>query len=300
VGWHGTVATALTNYQYRQVDVFTTRVGFGNPVAVVLGADGLDTATMQQLANWTNLSETTFMLRPTTPEADYRLRIFTPAHELPFAGHPTVGSAHAALEAGIVRGPEFVQECGAGLLPLRVVDTEAGRQISVLAPEARFVRDLPELAPAISACLGATIAADPPPAALSNGPVWLFVRLATEREVAALAPDMAALARFSREQDVTGVAAFALVDGRDVRVHIRCFAPAGGVYEDPVTGSANAALPAYLAHAGQLALLGREYVVTQGTELSRDGRVFVRIVNDQGRAAIGGHAVSAVVGELRL
>src|SRR4051812_16070197 len=118
-------------YQYKQVDVFTVRAGMGNPVGVVLAADGLGDGDMQHFAHWTNLSETTFLLPPTTSDADYRLRIFTPGNELPFAGHPTVGSAHAALEAGLVHGPSFKMECGAGILPLRVTDTAAGRRIAV-------------------------------------------------------------------------------------------------------------------------------------------------------------------------
>ena len=285
-------------YRFKQVDVFTERPFFGNPVAVVLGADGIDDEMMQRIAAWTNLSETTFVSRPTTTDADYRLRIFTPSDELPFAGHPTVGSAHAALEAGVVSGPSFRQECGAGLLPLTVMESETGRRISVQAPEAKFVRDCGDLTDAVSASLGARIASEPAPAAMDNGPVWLFVRMESGRAVAGLAPDMSAVARLSREHGLTGVAAFALLDGDGPRVHIRCFAPAFGVYEDPVTGSANAALPAYLARAGLLDSVGREYVSTQGTELGRDGTVYVRALDDQGRAEIGGHAVTVIEGEI--
>ncbi len=123
--------------RFKQVDVFTTRPFFGNPVAVVLDGDGLETAAMQRIAAWTNLSETTFVLRPTAPGADYRLRIFTPRAELPFAGHPTVGSAHAVLEAGLVAArPELRQECGAGVLRLAVEGTGRERRIAVEAPPA--------------------------------------------------------------------------------------------------------------------------------------------------------------------
>ena len=290
----------MRTFSYKQVDVFTTRAGMGNPVGVVMAAENLDAAEMQRLARWTNLSETTFVLPATTPEADYRLRIFSPAHELPFAGHPTVGSAHAALEAGLVSGPEFRQECGAGILPLTATDTPAGRRISVVAPEAKFEREFGEHADAIAAALGMPIISDPPPAAMTNGPVWLFVQLAEEDAVIALEPDMAAVARLSRDHGLSGIAAFALVDGAGPRVHIRCFAPPVGVYEDPVTGSANAALPAYFARAGRLRTLGGDYVVSQGTELGRDGRVFVRVLDDRGRAEIGGHALTVIDGALRL
>ena len=290
----------MSTYQFKQVDVFTARPLLGNPVAVVLNADGIGPARMQQFASWTNLSETTFVLSPTSPEADYRLRIFTPSHELPFAGHPTVGSAHAALEAGVVSGPSFQLECGAGLLPLTVDGEGAERRIFVRAPEAKFVRDCGDLADDVAAALGAQIVPEPSPAAMDNGPVWLFVRLESGSAVAGLEPDMSAVTKLSQEHRLTGVAAFALLEGDGPSVHIRCFAPAVGVYEDPVTGSANAALPAYLARAGLLDGLGREYVSTQGTELGRDGRVYVRALDGQGRAEIGGHAVTVIEGEIRL
>ncbi len=288
----------MSTYRFKQVDAFTSRPFMGNPVAVVLDADGIEAAEMQRIASWTNLSETTFVLPPTTAEADYRLRIFSPGQELPFAGHPTVGSAHAALEAGVVAGPSFRMECGAGVLPLTVTDGDSGRRVSVAAPEAKFVRDCGDLADALSASLGAPIVPEPSPAAMNNGPVWLFVRLENEGAVAGLRPDMSAVAELSRAHGLSGVAAFALLEGDGPRVHIRCFAPAFGVYEDPVTGSANAALPAYLARAGMLDGLGREYVSTQGTELGRDGRVYVRVLDDDGHAEIGGHAVTVIDGEI--
>ena len=288
----------MGTHRFKQVDVFTDRPFFGNPVAVVLGADGIDTDQMQRIAAWTNLSETTFVMKPSSPEADYRLRIFTPSHELPFAGHPTVGSAHAALDVGLVSGPSFRQECGAGVLPLTVTGSGAGRRIAVAAPEARFVRDFGDLADALSSSLRVQILPEPSPAAMDTGPLWLFVRLEDSSAVAGLEPDMSAVAKLSRDYDFSGIAAYALLEGEGPRVHIRCFAPAFGVYEDPVTGSANAALPAYLAHAGQLDQVGREYVSTQGRELGRDGKVYVRVLDEQGRAEIGGHAVTVVEGEI--
>ena len=290
----------MPTYRFKQVDVFTDRPFYGSPVAVVLDADDIDEADMQRIAAWTNLSETTFVLKPTIPEASYRLRIFTPGSELPFAGHPTVGSAHAAMEAGVISGPKFSQECGAGVLPMSATDTEAGRRIAVEAPEATFVKEFDDITNAISAALGAQIASAPSPAAMNNGPLWLFVRIESGDAVAGLKPDMSAVAKLSREHALTGIAAFAVLVGDGPRVHIRCFAPAFGVPEDPVTGSANAALPAYLAQAGLLDDVGREYVSTQGTELGRDGRVFVRVLDDKGRAEIGGHSVTVIEGEIRL
>jgi PhzF family phenazine biosynthesis protein len=291
----------MSTYSFKQVDVFTSRPLYGNPVAVVLGADGLSTDEMQRIASWTNLSETTFVLPPTIPGPAYRLRIFTPKHELPFAGHPTIGSCHAALEAGIV-APEngrLVQECGAGNLPLRVDGEGTDRRIYVEAPEASFEGEFPALAGELSSALGREIASFPPPTALRNGPTWLFVCYESESDIASLAPDMSALTELHRRKGAGDIAAFSFVGG-DFAVHFRCFAPAFGVPEDPVTGSANAALPAYLVRHNLLGRTGREYVATQGTELGRDGRVHVRVLDDAGRAEIGGQAVTLLNGELRL
>ncbi|MFQ5459039.1 MAG: PhzF family phenazine biosynthesis protein, partial [Myxococcota bacterium] len=236
-------------FRFKQVDAFTARPFFGNPVGVVLGGDGLATEEMLRIARWTNLSETTFVLKPTVAPPAYRLRIFTPGHELSFAGHPTIGSCHAVLEAGIVK-PEngrLVQECGAGNLPLRIAGDGPARRIHVEAPEAKFVGEFPALARTLSEALGCPIAETPVPTAFRNGPGWLFVRLATSADVTALDPDLLAIARLSRELGISGVVPFAFVERGAFAVHIRCFAPAFGVHEDPVTGSANAALPAHLA-----------------------------------------------------
>ncbi len=288
-------------YRFKQVDVFTSRPLFGNPVAVVLEADGIDPAEMQRIAGWTNLSETTFVLRPTA-EADYRLRIFYPQGELPFAGHPVVGSAHAVLEAGVVPAGqrEFKQECGAGILPLRVDGEGGDRRIFVVAPKASSGHEFATSRDAISSALGARLDSSTPPLALNNGPVWLFCRVEDESVVAGLKPDMGAMARLSRDLSVSGFAVFALVRGAEHSVRIRCFAPAGGVPEDPVTGSANAALPTYLVRHDLLRETGREYVSSQGRELGRDGRVHVRVLDDEGLAEIGGQAVTVIEGEIRL
>jgi PhzF family phenazine biosynthesis protein len=291
----------VPTYSFQQVDAFTSRPFYGNPVAVVINANGLDTEDMQRIAAWTNLSETSFVLTPTIDGPAYRLRIFTPTHELPFAGHPTIGSCHAVLEAGIVTPQDgrLIQECGAGNLVLRIEDEGPDRRIFVEAPEAVFMGEYPELIDEISAALGRPIAGSSAPTALGNGPNWLFVRFDDESDVAALKPDMSMVARLSVDHSISGIAAFAFVEGGEFRVHIRCFAPAFGVPEDPVTGSANAALPAYLYRHGLLDRTGREYLATQGTEMGRDGRVHVRVHDDSGRSEIGGQAVTVVEGEIR-
>jgi PhzF family phenazine biosynthesis protein len=310
---------------FKQVDAFTARPLLGNPVAVVLGADGLADDQMQRLATWTNLSETTFVLKPSSPGADYHLRIFHPTGELPFAGHPTIGSAHAILEAEVVtpRDGRMVMQCGAGDLPLRIEGSGPERRIYVEAPEAKIVHDYSTSLEGISTAVGAPIVDGSPPVSVANGPVWLFSQLKSPKTVESLAPDMSAVARLSRDFSLTGIAVFALTaahpevstdrapaadpaaDAEESKqerpaIHIRCFAPAVGVPEDPVTGSANAALPAYLARYGLLDRTGREYVASQGTAIGRDGRVYVRVLNDAGRAEIGGRSVTVIDGEIRL
>jgi PhzF family phenazine biosynthesis protein len=293
------VGVGVVMLAFKQVDVFTALAFAGNPVAVVLDADEVDAELMQRIATWTHLSETTFVLRPSSPEADYRLRIFTPAHEIPFAGHPTIGSAHAVLESRAVAGAPrtLVQECAAGLVPLTIEDAEDGRRIFARVPEAR-VRDCEGARDAVARALGIRRVNGPGPLAIALGPVWLVARLESQEAIARLAPDMTAVAALSRELDVTGITAFALGGPDDAAVRVRSFAPAGGVPEDPVCGSGNAAVAAFLANAGLLGETGSSYTASQGTELGRRGRVHVR-VRDEGREIeIGGTAVTAVDGHI--
>ena len=266
--------------KFKQVDVFTERPFFGNPVAVVIGAEGLDTAAMQRIAAWTNLSETTFLL-PST-KADYRLRIFTPRQELPFAGHPTIGSAHAALESGFIgKKQKITQECGAGVLDLSV---EEG-WIYVKAPQPKVSRvDKPTT-------FGAALRVD-------VGPVWIVAELADARALGALEPDMAAIGELSRALDATGVTLFARSEDGLGALHVRSFAPLHGVPEDPVCGSGNISVAAYLRFLGKVDDFGSPYLARQGMQLGRDGRVSVRITERD--IQIGGRAVTCVDGTLRV
>ncbi len=291
----------MPTYRFKQVDVFTGRPFFGNPVAVVLDADDIDPAQMQRIASWTNLSETTFVLKP-TGDADYRLRIFTPGQELPFAGHPTVGSAHAVLESGILpsESRSLRQECLAGVLPLTVESTSEDRRIFVRVPEAKVLRDCGEDADAISSALGAPIARRPAPMAIDVGPVWLVVHMDDVDSLRRLEPDMAAVAKLSHDLSVVGVTVFSLESGDGAAVHVRSFAPAEGILEDPVCGSGNATVAAYLSNTGMLKDIGDEYVASQVTEMGRDGKVFVRVFDDGRGIEIGGHAVTVIEGEIRL
>jgi predicted PhzF superfamily epimerase YddE/YHI9 len=270
--------------RFKQVDVFTSRPFFGNPVAVVIGAGGLDTESMQRIACWTNLSETTFLLP--SQVADYRLRIFTPRQELPFAGHPTVGSAHAAREAGFVEASRrtLKQECGAGVLDLAV--EEDGR-IFVKGPPAK-IAPAPAIpgVPMLGECLRIDV-----------GPTWVVGEVADAKALAQLAPDMAAIAGFSDEQQASGVTLFAKSDDCVAAIHVRSFAPAHGIPEDPVCGSGNLSVGVFLKQQDpSLARFGRTYVARQGGALGRDGRVHVRLGDDGIR--IGGHAVTCVDGQL--
>jgi PhzF family phenazine biosynthesis protein len=272
---------------FKQVDVFTERPFRGNPVAVVIGGEALDTETMQRIARWTNLSETTFLLE--SERADYRLRIFTPLQELPFAGHPTIGSAHAALEAGFVpRKARLTQECGAGILELSVEE----RMIFVRGPQAS-IDEVParEVASALGAPVGNLRRID-------VGPVWVVGEVASAGILAGLQPDMAALARLSEAFKATGITLFAASGERGAAIHVRSFAPAHGVPEDPVCGSGNLSVAFYLRHSGQTDRFGERYVARQGMQLGRDGRVSVRIDADGIR--IGGASVTCVDGSLRI
>jgi len=275
----------MKSLRFKQVDVFTARPFLGNPVAVVIGAEALDTAEMQRIAGWTNLSETTFLLK--SASADYKLRIFTPRQELPFAGHPTIGSAHAALESGFVaKKSRLTQECGAGIIDLSVEDD--GR-IFLKGPPAkveRMEKQIPSipLAPA-SAVMKVDV-----------GPIWVVGEMTDAAALAALKPDMSALAEWSESLRVTGTTVFAPSQDSLAKIHVRSFAPAHGVAEDPVCGSGNLSVAVFLRENQLLERFGKTYVARQGMQLGRDGRVSVRIGE---KIEIGGHAVTCVEGTLK-
>lgn len=284
----------MNTRRFKQVDVFTDVPFRGNPVAVVLDAEGLTDADMQRIAGWTNLSETTFVLPPGGAGADYRLRIFTPRAELPFAGHPTIGSAHAVLEAGIVspRDGRLRQECGAGVLDLQAEDG----QLWVRAPATTLTKLDPRYVDGVGEALGARITTAP--LIVSVGPVWLVVDLGSATTVAALQPDMAAIGRLSAPLGITGMTVFGAAHDGDAAIHVRSFAPAHGVPEDPVCGSGNISVAAYIARSGLLARYGHCYASRQGMQLDRDGRVALRI--SEGGIDLGGRAVTCVDGTLRV
>jgi PhzF family phenazine biosynthesis protein len=292
--------TTMTKRRFAQIDVFTKRAGYGNPVAVVLDADDLDTAAMQRFAAWTNLSETTFVLAPTTPLADFRVRIFTPRQELPFAGHPTVGTAYALLDAR----PEWRErerltlECAAGLLAVRIEGAGAQRRIFVQAPEAKLIAPAAGLAGELTRALRAEPKTKPTPRLVDNGPRWLLAELADAAAVRSLQPDLAATAALTSRLGAVGVCVFGREPGGATAIAVRAFCPADGIPEDPVTGSANAAIGAFLHANDALETIGWRYTASQGREVGRDGYVDVEIDAQTGTVAIGGHCVSCIVGSL--
>lgn len=267
-------------HPFRQVDVFGSGPLTGNPVAVVHDADDLDTQQMQLFAQWTNLSETTFLLEPTTSEADYRLRIFTASRELPFAGHPTLGSAHAWLEAGgAPRGDAVVQECAAGL-----VTVERGERLRFAAPP--LVKDGPvgdEDLDHVTRTLGISRDDVVDSRWCDNGPGWVGVLLADARAVLDLRPDRALLDGWD-----IGVVGPWTDGGSDADVEVRAF---DSTTEDPVTGSLNASLGQWLAGT----VLPEQYVAAQGTAIGRAGRVHVR--REGSTVWVGGDTATTLRGE---
>jgi PhzF family phenazine biosynthesis protein len=224
------------------------------------------------------------VLKPTRPGADYRLRIFTPRQELPFAGHPTVGSAHAALESGFVKASngKLRQECGAGVLELSLEK----RRIFVRAP-------VPKVSPAAVPLFGNFRALR-----VDVGPVWIVVDLGDAGTVDELAPDMTAIAELSDSLNASGVTVFGRTGRKEEPIHVRSFAPAHGIPEDPVCGSGNISVAAFLRETGLLTEFGSSYTARQGMQVGRDGRVAVRVTPDA--IEIGGEAVTCVDGTIRL
>ncbi|RWX78240.1 PhzF family phenazine biosynthesis protein [Neorhizobium lilium] len=278
----------MPTFPFQQVDVFSSKPMRGNPLAVVAGADVLGEAQMQAFANWTNLSETTFLLAPHDPKAHYRVRIFTPKQELPFAGHPTLGSCHVWLTQSQASAPdEIVQECEAGLIRIR----RDGKRLSFAAPPLK--RDGPveaEIVERIARGLATPASAILATNWIDNGPGWMGVLLASRRDVLAVNPDFAVL----KGLRVGIVGPFdAAEDGTEAQFEVRAFTAAG--FEDPVTGSLNAGLAQWLIGSG---MAPSTYIAAQGTALGRAGRVHVY---QQGEDIwIGGEVANCIEGTVRL
>lgn len=278
---------------FKQVDVFTSSAFNGNPLAVIMDAQGLSDSQLAAIARWTNLSETTFVLPPQDAQADYRVRIFTVEGELPFAGHPTLGTAHALLEAGWpTRTPgEIVQQCGVGNVRIRIA---ADGALAFAAPTATIT-------PWQDALMGNALNSDAfdltqSPTVVDMGIRWLLVPMASADAVLALQPNVSDLQRLLKHAGVTGVMPFGrLPQGESEQYEVRgLLVEHGSLTEDPITGSANACLARYFAAAGQTT----DYRVRQGTVLQRAGRVQVSFAGDE--IWIGGNTVTVIDGTISL
>ena len=281
--------------KFIQVDVFTNRACLGNPVAVVTDAQDLSDDDMQTIARWTNLSETTFLLPPTDPNADYRLRIFTPRAELPFAGHPTLGSLFAAIKFGLIQAKQgrWTQQCQIGLIELSG-DQEQGFFLRLPEPQIKtFDRQQVQQ---ILASIGASTTSTDTIAQVSIGASWITVQLPSAQEVLTLRPDQAAVALLSEQNNATGITVFgayaldAATNQPVAEYEVRSFAPAHGIDEDPVCGSGNGSVALLLAKHGRRT----DYRARQGRAIGRDG--FIQVKYRDGATFIGGQCVAVVEG----
>ena len=274
---------------YKQVDVFTSVPFKGNPVAVIFNADTLSTEQMQQIANWTNISETTFIQKSSS--ADYKLRIFCPVHEYPFAGHPTIGSAFAALQSKLIPDGknEFIQECEAGLVRI----TKEDDFIFAKIPQIEIL-DIKIDKTEFSDALGMTLLEDP--VVINSGPYWAVARLDQLSDLRKMVIDVDKTYRLSGKHGISGMTVYCMVPGKGV--YVRTFAPIEGTNEDPVCGSGNAAVALHIKMTGNQGIFGKNYTAFQGEEIGRKGIIQVRY--DDEDILIGGKAVTVIDGLLTI
>jgi PhzF family phenazine biosynthesis protein len=286
--------------RFVQLDVFASRPGAGNPLAVVLDAQGLDDATMQAIARWTRLPETTFVLPPTTAEATHALRIFSPRREVPFAGHPSVGTAYALLDAGLVtpRDGLLVQEGSAGLLPLRVRGEGPTRTVAVRTPRARVQEVATPEDPRLRDALQGLALGALPPVLMDGGRRWWLVELASEAHLRSITPNWDAIAVLADSTHSMGLFVYARSDDPVYHFAVRAFVGAPARFEDAASGAANATLAAWLAECDALPPQpGGFYRVSQGREVGFDAILELHVDAD-GEVWSGGRAVPVVRGML--
>ncbi|MDH7454120.1 PhzF family phenazine biosynthesis protein [Luteimonas composti] len=285
--------------RYLQLDVFADRPGAGNPLGVVLDAEGLDDATMQAIARWTRLPETTFVFPAPGPQASYGIRIFSPRREVPFAGHPSVGTAHAVLQAGLAtpRDGLLVQAGIAGELPLRVDGAGSARTIAVRTPRARIVEVADAAHPQLRDALAGLATGALPPALVDGGRRWWLAELASEAELRAATPDWAAVERLAHATDSMGLCVFARGGGLDYALAVRAWVGQTACFEDAASGAANATLAAWLA--ARDALPGRDgrYRVSQGREVGFDAIIELQ-VDEAGDVWSGGRVQTVLEGTI--
>jgi len=289
----------MTTRRYVQLDVFADRPGAGNPLAVVLDADGLDDATMQAIARWTRLPETTFVFPATSAQASYGLRIFSPRREVPFAGHPSVGTAHAVLDAGIAapRDGLLVQEGVAGLLPLRVEGSGIARTIAVRTPRARVAEIADAGDPRLVDVLRGLPLGDLPPALMDGGRRWWLAEVADEAALRAADPDWNAIAALAEHTASMGLCVFARSDDPVYYLAVRAWVGAPAQFEDAASGAANATLAAWLASQDALPSADGFYRISQGREVGHDAIIELQ-VDEEGEVWSGGRACTVVKGHI--
>ncbi|MHA6204080.1 PhzF family phenazine biosynthesis protein [Dyella soli] len=284
--------------RYLHLDVFAATPGGGNHLGVVTDATGWSDARMQAFARWTNLVETTFLLPPTRPGASYRVRIFTPHKEIPFAGHPSIGSAHAVLLCGLARPVDGVlwQECGAGVLPIRIEGACDSRQLLLKSPQAVVEKVGSDAHPLLRAALSGIELGHLPPAFVAGGRHWWLAECADETSLRHWQPDHAAIGALARATDSLGLCVFARSSHADHQLVVRAFPAGVGLVEDPASGAANGLIAAYIAHAEPTGPLARGYTVSQGREIGHDASLAVRIEGDT--VWIGGRTHTIIDGAL--
>lgn len=282
-----------------KVDVFNSGRGTGNPLAVMIGAGHLDDARMQAIAAWNNLAETTFLLPPTQEGADYRVRIFTPEREIAFAGHPSIGSAHVARQAGLLdrASAKHVQECQAGLLPIQVDPDGDAELLLVRVPRSRMVKPAPANDGRVDQALGGARRGALAPTLVEGGRRWWLAELASEDEVRQFTPDREAIRQLAAHSQSLGLCIFARSGGGHELV-VRAFPLGVGINEDPASGAANAAIAAFLDETGALGALGQSYGVSQGREMGRDARLLLRLDAER-QVWVGGKCETLVEGSFR-
>lgn len=284
---------------FKQVDVFTSQVFKGNPVAVIMDASTLTSEQMQAIANWTNLSETTFVLPATDSQADYQVRIFTPQSELPFAGHPTIGTAHALLEAGLITAKEgkLVQQCGAGLVALTVCELN---HISFELPEPKITPLDQTQTEKLAEILKCQIDTQWNAALVDVGARWVVLQAVNAQAVLDSQPDFAALKQHDLEMKVGGATVYGFYENNDEQKHIevRSFAPSIGINEDPVCGSGNGSVASFIRYHGILPAQNDVVLSSQGRVLGRDGQLQLNLYQD--KILVGGTAVTCIDGTIKL
>jgi PhzF family phenazine biosynthesis protein len=291
----------MTSRRFVQLDVFADRPGAGNPLAVVLDGSGLEDATMQAIARWTRLPETTFVFPATQPEASYGLRIFSPRREVPFAGHPSVGTAHAVLEAGMAQPRDglLIQQGIAGLLPLRVESEGRARTIAVRTPRAQVVEiGSVDQNAALRGALQGLPAGALPPALVDGGRRWWLAELRDEASLRAAAPDWTAIAALAQATESMGVCAYARAEGQAYDLAVRAFVGAPAAFEDAASGAANATLAAWLKSQHALPGGRDRYLVSQGREVGHDALLQLHVDAD-GDVWSGGQVQTVVSGHIR-